>query len=96
LDNFYETHLSCKIGNTVGVATFINNTNVECLFKNIDLGREHEQHLQMSMNDVTYTALGKGSKIDVYYVTKMTPPSGVIEGGTQVTLSYRFCVNFLY
>jgi len=86
LYDYYGTDLHCKIGDTVGEATFVNDTFIYCKFGQITSNKKNQQHLSVSLNSQSYTSPTDATKVSVFSVTNMSPKSGVATGGTQVTI----------
>jgi len=81
---FFGANISCKIGNTHGAGTFLDETHIRCNFGEIQLENKKINHIQVSLNDVSFTPISDKALITVYDVTSLKPRYGISQGGTPV------------
>jgi len=89
LYEYYGTDLNCKIGDSLGYAVYVNDTFIYCEFSQVLTNKDKQQYLSVSLNSQSYTAPSNATKVSVFSVTNMNPKSGVVAGGTQITIEGR-------
>ena len=85
--DFQLAEAYCKVGNSYGKATVIDQKNMECEISEIPLsGAETSFPAQVSLNNASWTQINKKAYYTPYGIRHITPNSGPISGGTEITV----------
>lgn len=90
--NFFGATPTCRIDDTVVPANFISNTQLSCNFSSVQFSSDPDHYVEVSLNGASYTDKTDSSKIEMFQVSSVKPPAGLIQGGTQV----KFCSNIVF
>lgn len=85
--DFQLAEVYCKIGNSYGKARVIDSKNVECQIDELPLsGNEMAFPAQISLNNASWTQTNKNTYYTPYGIHHLTPNSGPVKGGTEITV----------
>lgn len=84
---FKTAEVYCKVGDSYGKAKIIDKQNLECEISELPLtGSENAYPAQISLNNASWTEVSSGAQYNPYGIHHITPNSGPIDGGTEITV----------
>jgi len=84
--NFYGATPVCKIDDNIVTAEYAGANEIDCVFDTVTFNNEDNHYLQISLNNASFTNKTQDTQINIFKVSSMKPPAGLIEGGTQVKI----------
>jgi hypothetical protein len=77
----------CKVGDSYGKARVIDTKNLECEIQELPLtGSEQSFPATVSLNNASWTQTNKNAYFTPYGIHHITPNSGPVNGGTEITV----------
>ncbi|CAI2384727.1 unnamed protein product [Moneuplotes crassus] len=87
-DDFPLSEAYCKVGESYGKATVLDSKNMECKLDELSLSEDSKPlPAQISLNNASWTPVNKYTYYTPYGIKSLTPNSGPIAGGTDITVS---------
>ena len=85
--DFQLADVYCKIGDSYGKAKIIDEGNAECEISELPLsGSEVSFPAQLSLNNASWTETNKNTFYTPYGIHHISPNSGPVDGGTEITV----------
>lgn len=85
--DFQLAEVYCKVGDSYGKGKVIDSKNMECEVSDLPLsGSEMALPAQVSLNNASWTQTNKKTFYTPYGIHHLTPNSGPVKGGTEITV----------
>lgn len=92
--DFQLAEVYCKVGESLGKATIIDTKNMECEISELPLtGSENSFPASVSLNKASWTQTNSNTFYTPYGIHHISPNSGPVQGGTEITVYGSGFVN---